>query len=232
MRFVKIKKFVKTFLITSGLMLSGAVLTASAQDGMMTSGNDMQNMKDQHMDYYEQIGDIIEAYPAFTYKYRLEDGKVSDVVVTGVDNDIDRKRLEVVLFDLNSKHNMINAKSDRIGVFYDVDDYAHYTKGEKALENELLSHLRYPEGAKDWGVEGTIYVKVIVDDEGRIPFATTSTNIESSVDRYVEDLREQAVKAVKETSGNWEPAEVEGVEVASLAVIPVTFELNENPYLY
>jgi len=213
-------------------MFSGAVLTASAQNGMMTSGDDISKMKHQHMDYVEQIGDIIEAYPAFTYKYKLEDGKVSDVVVTGVDNDIDRKRLEIVLFDLNSKRNMINAKSDRIGVFYDVDDHARYSKGEKALENELLRHLEYPEGAKDWGVEGTIYVKVIVDDEGRIPFATTSTNIESSVERYVDDLREQAVAAVKETSGDWEPAEVEGIDVASLAVIPVTFELNEHPFLY
>lgn len=214
-------------------MLSGAVFTASAQNGMMTqTGDDMSKMKEQHMDYVQQINDIIETYPAFSYKYRMKDGKVNDVVVTGVDNDIDRKRLEVVLFDLNSKRNMLDPKSNRVGVFYDVDNNARYAEGEKALENELLSHLEYPQGAEDWGVEGTIYVKIIVDDEGKIPFATTSTNIETAADWYLEDLEEQAVEAVQKTSGDWKPAEVEGVEVASLAVVPVTFELTEHPYIY
>jgi hypothetical protein len=233
MRFIKIKEFVKTLLISCALLLSGAVITASAQDDMkVKTGYDIDNMKHQDMDYVQQINDIIETYPAFTYNYSIEDGKVTDVTITGIDNEVDRKRLEVVLFNLNSKRNMVNAQADRVGVFYNIDNNARYTEGEKALERELLTHLEYPEGAKDWGVQGTIYVKVIVDDEGKIPFATTSTNIESSVERYVDDLREQAVAAVKATSGDWEPAEVEGVEVASLAVIPVTFELSDHPHLY
>ena len=232
MRFIRNKNLFKSFLITCALALSGAVFTVSAQDETyIKTGNDIDNMMEQHMDYYEQINDIIETYPAFTYNYGIKDGKVTDVIVNGIDNEIDRKRLEVVLFDLNSKHNMLDAKSDRIGVFYSVDDYPEYAEGEQALEQEILSHLEYPEDAKNWGVEGTIYVKIIVNDEGKIPFATTSTNIETSVDRYLDDLREQAVAAVKETSGNWEPAEVEGVEVASLAVIPVTFELETYPYI-
>jgi len=232
MRILKIEKFVKTILITSALILSGALLIASAQKSMMMSGDDLDKMKDQKMDYVQQINKIIETYPDFSYKYKIEDGKVTDVFVTGVDFEIDRKRLEVTLFDLNSKNNMVNTKSDRIGVFNDVDDNAMYAKGEKALENDLLSHIEYPHGAKDWGVEGTIFVKFIVDDDGNIPFITTSTQIESSQENYVEDLCQQAVAAVIETSGNWEPAQVEGVDVASLAVIPVTFELDKNVFLY
>lgn len=233
MRILKIKKIAKTFLITCALVLSGAVFTASAQNGtIMNSGNDMGDMKDQYMDYVQQISEISETYPVFSYKYVMKDGKLNTVVITALDDEIDRKRLEVVLFDLNDKRNMIDTKANRIGVFYDVDSHARYAKGEIALKNELLNHLQYPKGAKNWGVEGTIYVKIVVDDEGNIPFATTSTNIETSADSYLDDLREQAVDAVKETSGDWEPAEVEGVEVASLAVVPVKFELMENPYFY
>lgn len=39
-------------------------------------------------------------------------------------------------------------------------------------------------------------------------------------------------QCLKETSEEWKPAEVEGVEVVSLAVIPITFELETHPYLY
>lgn len=210
-------------------MVAGAVFTASAQkDMMIKSGNNPNNMKDQHMDYVQQINKIIETYPAFSYHYTMENGRVKDVTIMGIDNDFDRERLEVVLFNLNSKRNMVDAESNRVGVFYDFDKPARYEDGELALHKELRSHLEYPEEAEDWGVEGTIYVKVIVDDEGNIPFATTSTNIDASVERYVDDLRAQAVEAVHETSGDWEPAKVNGVDVASLAVIPVTFELDES----
>lgn len=231
MRLLKIKKFVKTLLLTCTLMLAGAVFTASAQnDRMIKSGNITDNMKDQHMDYVQQINRIIEAYPAFSYHYTMENGKVKDVVINGIDNDIDRERLEVVLFNLNSKRNRIEEDTDanRVGVFYDFDKPARYEDGQEALTKELQSHLEYPEGAENWGVEGTIYVKVIVDDKGNIPFATTTTDIDASVTSYVDDLRAQAVEAVEETSGDWEPATVNGVDVASLAVIPVTFELDES----
>jgi hypothetical protein len=83
----------------------------------------------------------------------------------------------------------------------------------------------------NWGVEGTIFVKFVVDENGENPFATTASNIETSMDRYLEDLERQAVEAVKATSGDWEPGKVNGVEVASMAVVPITFEFETHPSL-
>ncbi|AHW61906.1 TonB protein C-terminal [Draconibacterium orientale] len=224
--------YFKTFLVTLGFLISVAVLPLQAQDKKVKTAFTTNDMHNQDMEYTNQLKEIVEKYPAFTFKYGIEDGEVQDVVVTGIDNEIDRKRLEVVLFDLNSHRNMVKQTNEQVGVFYDIDKEAMYEHGQEALSEELVDNLEYPEGAKDWGVEGTIFVKMIVDDDGTIPFITTSTNIETPVERYVEDLEEQAIDAVHKTSGEWEPAEVEGVEVASLAVIPITFELRHNPYLY
>ncbi len=211
----------KIFAITS-LLVSLPILMVEAQDNL-------EEIQDRNMDYLDQINEIIKDYPAFSYSYKMENGKLSDVVVSGVESEVDRKRLEVNLFDLKSNKNMIKNKANRIGVFYSVDQQPEYKGGEEALNDAMVNNLKYPEEAKDWGVEGTIYVKFVVDENGEIPFATTSSNIETSIDSHLTDLEEQAVSAVKATSGDWEPGKVSGVPVAALSVVPVTFDFEKNP---
>jgi len=229
MRFLSEKiEFFKTVSIAFIMLLSLTLFSAKAQETTVITIGQMEKLQDQDMDYLKQIHKIIKDYPAFSYTYTMNDGKVEDVTVKGVENVIDRKRLEVVLFDLKSNKNMLKNKANRVGVFYSVDQPAEY---EGDIDRTILSNLKYPEKAKNWGVEGTIYVKFVVDEDGEIPFATTSTNIETSMDMYLNDLEKQAVSAVKATSGKWEPAKVEGVDVASLAVVPVTFDIESNPTL-
>lgn len=217
-------------LLTIALIMCMGIATR-AQENKSMSGSEMEKLADKNMDYMKQIHKIIKDYPAFSYTYTMNDGEVQDVTVTGVDNDIDRKRLEVVLFDLKSNKNMLKNKANRVGVFYSVDEEPTYKGGRDALERKIHSNLKYPREAKNWGVEGTIFVKFVVDENGEIPFATTSSNIETSMDIYLKDLQEQAVSAVESTSGNWEPGTVNGVKVASLAVIPITFDFEKNPML-
>ncbi|SIO02508.1 TonB protein C-terminal [Algoriphagus halophilus] len=224
----KNKNYTNILIIIGTLLLSLFVLPANAQvEGALTM-EEMEHMQDQDMEFMKQLHKITKNYPAFSYEYTMNDGEISDVIVTGVDSDMDRKRLEVILFDLQSNRNMLKNKANRVGVFYSVDDPADF-KGD--LTRTVVNNLKYPEDAKDWGVEGTIFVKFVVDEDGEIPFATTSSNIETSVDIYLEDLQNQAVEAVEATSGEWEPATVEGVQVSSLEVLPITFDFQKNPTL-
>lgn len=210
------------------------MLSAGAQaqqDDSKLSGSELERMQDRNMNYMFQINEIIKDYPAFSYSYKMKDGELDDVVVTGVDNEIDRKKLEVIMFDLKSNRNKMKSKANRMGVFYSVDEEADFEGGEEALRTTVLSNLEYPETAKNWGLEGTIFVKFVIDENGEIPFATTTSNIETSMERYLKDMEEQAINAIKATSGEWEPAEVENVEVASLSVLPITFDFEKNPTL-
>lgn len=203
----------------------------NAQEVKKNDFEKIEYLQSENMDYMRKIYKIVEDYPAFAYSYDLEDGELRSVSVTGVEDELDKKRLEVYLFDLQSNKNMLKNKPNQIGVFYSVDDKAMYEDGSQELQDELGRSLEYPENAEDWGVEGTIFVKFVVDENGEIPFATTSTNIDSSADMFVEDLEQQAIDAIKETSGEWEPARVDGVKVPSLAVAPVTFDFQKNPAL-
>ncbi|SMD45329.1 TonB protein C-terminal [Aquiflexum balticum DSM 16537] len=221
----------KTFAILSFFM--AFILLQSkglyAQDRGDLSKSELEELQDENLNYLMQINEIVKDYPTFSYSYSMKDGKLDNVTVTGVDHEINRKRLEVVLFDLKSNRNKMKSSTNRMGVFYSVDKEASFEGGEKALENTLLSNIKYPEGAKDWGLEGTIYVRFVVDANGEIPFASTTSNIETAMDFYVEDLEEQAIKAIKATEGKWKPAEINNVEVASLSVLPITFNLKTNP---
>ncbi len=225
---IRKKEFLKSFPVALTLLLLLTFFSANSQEITVITNSEMEMLQDQDMDYMKQIHKIVKDYPEFSYTYTMNDGKVEDVTVTGVDNALQRKRLEVVLLDLKSNMNMLKNKANRVGVFYSVDKPAEY-KGD--LDRAILDNLKYPEEALNWGLEGTIYVKIVVDVNGEIPFATTSSNIETSMESYLEDLQNQAVSAVKATSGNWEPAKVEGVAVSSLVVVPVTFDFEKNPML-
>ncbi len=228
---MKKKNFIKTafkLLFMLGLAAFIMLPAYGQREKTVESISELEEMEDINTDLLKQIHKVAQEYPEFSYKYTIEDGEIQDVVVTGVDNTVDRKRLEVSIFDLKSNKNMMKAKPNRIGVFYSVDEEPEY-QGEMELNRAIQSNLKYPEKAKNWGLEGTIFVKFVVDENGEIPYATTSSNIETSRENYLNDLREQAVEAVKATSGNWEPGKVEDVDVASMAVVPVTFDFEKDP---
>jgi len=213
------------------LMIATLIAVPGVNAQESTNSADIEKLQDENMDYLKQVYKIINDYPAFSYTYSYDNGMVEDVVVTGVESSIDRKRLDVMLFDLKSNQNMLKAHANRIGVFYSVDEQPEYKNGRDELQNKILNNLEYPENAKNWGVEGTVYVKFVVDENGEIPFATTTSDVETSIERYAESLEEQAVEAVKATSGNWEPGEIENVQVASLAIVPITFDFQKDPSL-
>lgn len=218
-------------LVTALILLILFSPLQAQQKGESLSESELERLEDRNMNYLIQINEIVKNYPAFSYSYKMDDGKLQDVVVTGVDNDMDRKKLEVVLFDLKSNRNKMKTTANRMGVFYSVDEEAEFKGGEEALKTSVLSNLEYPHEAKNWGLEGTIFIKFVVDENGSIPFATTSSNIDTSVEMYLEDLEQQAISALKATSGDWEPAAIDNVQVASLSVLPITFDFEKNPTL-
>src|SRR6056297_3034740 len=147
MKFTSTKSSVLKLFALTFIAFSLITFTANAQRDDLTS-SELEKIEDENMDYMKQISKIIKDYPNFAYTYDIEDGKVVNVNVTGVEKDIDRKKLEVQLFNLKSNKNMIKNKANRVGVFYSVDEPAEYN-GQGELDRTILSNLKYPEDAKD-----------------------------------------------------------------------------------
>ncbi len=218
--------FKKFMLFTATFLM---VLTGTGMAQNLNDFRTLEQLEDKSEDMYMQIYSILSAYPDFSYKYVYNDGKVTDVEVNGVNNEVDKSRLKVLLYDLKKNKEAMLGLPSRTGVYYSVDNEPEPENGYRPFYENLNNNLVYPQDAKNAGVEGTVYVKFVVNSQGEIPYAVGSEDIESPYGNYVNEMKKEAVKAVKASSGNWKPGMVNGVAVSAWVVIPVDFNFKKNP---
>ncbi|MBT1709927.1 TonB family protein [Fulvivirgaceae bacterium PWU5] len=97
-----------------------------------------------------------------------------------------------------------------------------YTGGEQDMRKYLNDNLKYPDAARDNGVEGTVFIDFVVDDKGKVQDVVASDAVGENVDLA---LKEEAVRVVASMPG-WQPAKQKGKAVSSAFSIPITFELE------
>jgi periplasmic protein TonB len=97
--------------------------------------------------------------------------------------------------------------------------FPEYKDGMKALFNFMTNNLVYPQAAKDAKVQGTVYLKFIVDTEGAISDISVARGLR-------EDMNEAAIELMKKTSGNWHPALEFGKPIKQTYTMPVKFKLD------
>jgi TonB family protein len=81
----------------------------------------------------------------------------------------------------------------------------------------LLENVKYPEAAKKNGVDGIVFVSVIIGADGSVSGLEIAEGVRK-------DLDQAAMEAIKQT--NWLPAQKNGQPVISKIVIPVQFKLK------
>ncbi|MBK7104512.1 MAG: energy transducer TonB [Ignavibacteriae bacterium] len=84
---------------------------------------------------------------------------------------------------------------------------------------ELAKNIKYPESSKKEGVEGKVFVKVIIDENGNVE----SAEVEKGVNK---ELDEAAISAIKLTK--FTPGEKDGKFVKAEVTIPIKFKLDDK----
>ncbi len=79
--------------------------------------------------------------------------------------------------------------------------------------------FKYPEEAVKSGIQGTVVVQFIVDEEGKV------SGIEAVSGPTSGGLREETIRVIKR-SGRWNPAIWNGYKVKSYKRQPLTFALT------
>jgi periplasmic protein TonB len=97
-------------------------------------------------------------------------------------------------------------------IFTKVEIESGYIGGPEAWRRFLLKTFRYPENAVEQGVQGTVIVQFIVDQEGNISDAQAISG--------PDELREEALRTIKK-SGKWTPAIQNGRKVKSYRRQPI-----------
>ncbi len=191
----------------------------------------LEEMQDQNEVYLMEVYDVVKDYPHTTYEYVYHDGHLHKVLVDGIDDLTAKKKVEATIFKMRDNKDHMKNMCNRVGVYYVPDKEAEPEKGLDEFREKISENLTYPDEASSIGVEGTVFVKFIVDENGEIRNLTTAENIESPYVQEVAMLEEAALKAVEETDVNWTPAVSNGRLVESYVVVPVTFDFQKDPWI-
>jgi TonB family protein len=102
---------------------------------------------------------------------------------------------------------------------YQVDSAAHFIGGDKAFLDFMQQHRKYPQLAKEHGIEGTVYLSFIIAPNGVVCNITIPRGVSPVLD-------EEAKRLIRLTSGHWQPAKVKNKAVYSNYTVPVNFRLD------
>lgn len=97
-----------------------------------------------------------------------------------------------------------------------------FTGGEKEMRKYLRENLKYPEAARDKGVEGTVFVEFVVDEKGNVREVVASDVVGEDVDQALKDESVRVVTAMPK----WVAGRQRGKTVDASFSIPITFELS------
>lgn len=95
---------------------------------------------------------------------------------------------------------------------------ASFPGGEEAQKEYIATNLKYPEQAKQNGIEGVVTVVFTVKSDGSIG----NIKIKRMVDP---DLESESIRLVKQMPA-WTPAEDNGMAIESVVEISIPFNLD------
>lgn len=98
-------------------------------------------------------------------------------------------------------------------------DKPQYPGGQEALDQYLTTNMKYPEMARENGVEGVVDVTFTVKADGTIG----NIKIARMVDP---DLESEAIRLVKNMP-KWQPADKDGQAIDAPASVKVNFVIPE-----
>ena len=99
-----------------------------------------------------------------------------------------------------------------------VEKKAEYNGGLDAFFAETQKDLRYPKLARQYLVEGKVFVEFVIDKTGKLHNAKVIQGIGGGCD-------EAALDALKKRT-KWSPAEVRGKVVSQKMVLPIAFNIK------
>lgn len=99
-----------------------------------------------------------------------------------------------------------------------VEQMPSYPGGDNELRRYLAEHIKYPDMARENGIQGRVYVQFVVSTKGKITNAVVVRGIDPSCDK-------EALRVVNTMPG-WTPGRQNGMPVRVQFTIPINFVLN------
>lgn len=103
-----------------------------------------------------------------------------------------------------------------------VEEMPNFSGGDNDIRKFLSSNIKYPQQARELGIQGIVYVSFVINEKGEV----TDPRVVSGV---APDLDEAALNAIRKMP-NWTPGKQRGQNVSVQINLPVIFNLVDNSY--
>ena len=102
-------------------------------------------------------------------------------------------------------------------LFMIVETMPSFPGGQEALANYLKDNLKYPESARENGIQGRVFVNFVVEKDGSVSNVKVSRGLGGECDK-------EAVRVV-ESMPKWTPGIQRGKTVRVSYMMPIVFKL-------
>ncbi|PKP23092.1 MAG: hypothetical protein CVU05_01170 [Bacteroidetes bacterium HGW-Bacteroidetes-21] len=101
-----------------------------------------------------------------------------------------------------------------------VDKMPEYKGGQEAMMKFLVENIKYPEDAKNKGIQGKVFVNFVVSKTGKIQDVSVAQSVNPLLDA-------EAVRVIS-SMPNWTPGEDKGKKVDVQITLPINFKLGDK----
>lgn len=102
-------------------------------------------------------------------------------------------------------------------VFEEPDVQPEFPGGQAAMNKFITSNIQYPAAAKDKGIEGTVVVQFVVEEDGRLTNVEVRKKIGGGCD-------EEAVRVIQKMP-KWKAGIKAGKKIRCRYTVPISFKL-------
>ncbi len=103
-------------------------------------------------------------------------------------------------------------------IFMIVEKMPEFPGGDLGLRKYIASHVKYPNVARESGIEGKVYLRFCVTSTGAVSKVTVLRPVDPLLDK-------EAVRVIKSLP-KWSPGEQRGKKVSVWYTVPINFQLQ------
>ncbi|NVN94715.1 MAG: M56 family metallopeptidase [Bacteroidetes bacterium] len=147
-----------------------------------------------------------------------------------VKNGIDSKKINTLFtpvastksnFVLNRLQQKPKAKNAQKEVYTVVEIVPEFIGGQEAMMKHIIDNVKYPQEAKEKGIEGTVYVSFVVEINGEV----SDVKVIRSANPLLDD---EAIRVVKMMTNKWKAGMQNGKVVRVQFNLPIKFTLDKE----
>ena len=132
--------------------------------------------------------------------------------------DLEKKKLKSVEIEQPIEFRLDGKNTSEV---YDmVAEAPQFPGGSKAMREYLKTNMRYPQIAKENGIQGRVILQFVVDETGKVRDPKILRSVDPALDA-------EAIRLV-EAMPLWTPGKQDGKAVAVRFTVPVVFSLQED----